>query len=51
MVFMSKSRTSKTKEIGLMIGQTKEYQPFRIPNQRIDGKKPNRMLRRAMRKG
>lgn len=51
MVFMSKSRTSKTKGVGALIGQVKEYQPYKLPNQRVDIQKPNRMLRRAMRKG
>ena len=53
MVFMSRSRASKTKGFGLMIGQTKEYKPYKLPNQLIDTdtKKPNRALRRAMKHG
>ena len=43
---MSKSRASKTKGSGLMIGHLKEYQPYKLPNKPVDNIKPNRMLRR-----
>ena len=43
---MSKSRASKTKTAGMMIGQTKEYKPYKLPNKPVDNIKPNRMLRR-----
>lgn len=43
---MSKSRASKTKGAGLMIGHVKEYQPYRLPNKPVVNIKPNRMLRR-----
>ena len=43
---MSKSRASKTKGAGLMIGHAREYQPFRLKNKSAIDKKPNRMIRR-----
>lgn len=43
---MSKSRASKTKTAGMMIGQMKEYKPYRMPNKPVGNIKHNRMLRR-----
>lgn len=43
---MGKSRSSKNKGIGLVIGQIKEYKPYNMPNRLIQQPKPNRMMRR-----